>query len=58
MQPKGAKSENVQDFTDKRTKSGKKLSFCVKFELFRGGARLYFIAKRLGSRVGQKNRKS
>jgi len=40
--------KNSGDIIEKRTKSRKKSSFCVKFELVCGGARLHFIAKRLG----------
>jgi len=49
MQPKGAKSvEKFGDIIEKRRKSRKKSSYCVKFDLVRGGARLHFNAKRLG----------
>jgi len=41
--------EKFGDIIEKRTKSRKKSSFCEKFGLVCGGARLHFIAKRLGS---------
>jgi len=48
MQFKGAKSiEKLRRYYQKTEKQSEKLSFCVKFDLVCGGARLHLIAKQL-----------
>jgi len=49
VQPKRAKSvEKLRRYYRNTEKKRKKSSFCVKFDLVCRGARLHFIAKRLG----------
>ena len=49
MQPKGAKSVEQLRRCQKTEKKSEQSIFCVKFDLVRGGTRLHFIAKRLGT---------